>query len=277
MTNNEFQLINTWLKKVEYIFAQEYSLDEIQKEELISINELVKIIHDFYQKFKEEYNHLEKMDIGNNNNIISYIDNEGFRILIMQINEQDDKTIVPEDFYQMTITDDNNRLELSFENSETFIIKDNINPIILKNYLDLFSKYYPIFSLYRDLNQQNLIVSNRNNYLMMRMNATEDSLINGLEGIEFIIQNFNELGNNYVINLKIDLKDDIKINNKNSKIYINDQEIKKGPLYKKILDEVFNNIKFKRSKLNNIELLECQETGKNKCNRAYVKKKQEKK
>ena len=119
MTNNEFQLINTWLKKVEYIFTQEYSLDEIQKEELISINELVKIIHDFYQKFKEEYNHLEKMDIGNNNNIISYIGNEDFRILTMQINEQDDKTIVPEDFYQMTITDDNNRLVLSFENSET--------------------------------------------------------------------------------------------------------------------------------------------------------------
>ena len=116
---------------------------------------------------------------------------------------------------------------------------------VLNRYLDLFEKYYPIFKLYVDLYSNNYLASNRSQYLMMKMDTNNDSLINGLNGIEFNIQNFSEMGNNFIVRLYVDLRNGVNIDYNKSKIIVNDS-IKKadGFGYLEILNHIFENIRF---------------------------------
>ena len=80
---------------------------------------------------------------------------------------------------------------------------------------------------------------------MMKMDTNNDSLINGLNGIEFNIQNFSEMGNNFIVRLYVDLRNGVNIDYNKSKIIVNDS-IKKadGFGYLEILNHIFENIRF---------------------------------
>ena len=278
MKENEYRLLNTWLDKVKYHFAHYDNLDEIAEEDLISLKEIATLVQASYSRFKEEYKTLEKLDIGKNNNVIDFY-NDGCcgRLLYMQINEQEEKTIVPNGFHYLTISDFNGEHELSFKNSEIInrksITIDNVDSRILDGYLDLFEKYYPIFKLYDDLYENNYLASNRSQYLMMGMDTNNDSLINGLNGIEFNIQNFSEMGNNYIIRLYVDLQNGVNIDYKKSKIIVNDS-VKKfdGFGYTEILNYAFENIKFNRSSLEGSNFIQFAEN-QNKLEQQKVKSK----
>lgn len=265
MKENEYILLNTWLDKVKYHFAHYDNLDEIAEEDLISLKELAILIQTTYLRFKEEYETLEKIDIGKNNNVLDFY-NDGCcgRLLHMQINEQEEKTIVPNGFHYLTIGDFNGEHELSFKNSEMInkksITIDNVDSRILDGYLNLFEKYYPIFKLYVDLYENNYLASNRSQYLMMGMDTNNDSLINGLNGIEFNIQNFNEMGNNFIIRLYVDLRNGVNIDYKKSKIIVNDS-VKKfdGFGYTEILNYAFENIRFNKAGLEDSKFIEYAE------------------
>lgn len=270
MKENEYRLLNTWLDKVYYLFTHDNNLNKIPVEELISLKELATLIQTVYLKFREEYKTLEKLNIGKNNNILDFYSNDFGRLLYMLINEQDEKTIVPQGFRYLTISDFNDKPELSFQNTEIFcddrkdITIDNIDSRILNGYLDLFEKYYPIFKLYVNLHQNNCLVANGSQYLMMIMDTNNDSLINGLNGIIFNIQNFSEMCNNSIIRLYVDLRNGVNIDFSKSSIIINDSIVNaKGFDYKAMLIDVFENIKFNRSNLEESNIMEFQENQNN--------------
>ena len=265
MKENEYKLLNIWLDKVNYLFSHDNNLSIVHDEELISLKELATLIQTTYLRFKEEYETLEKIDIGKNNNVLDFY-NDGCcgRLLHMQINEQEEKTIVPNGFHYLTISDFNGEHELSFKNSEMInkksITIDNVDSRILDGYLNLFEKYYPIFKLYVDLYENNYLASNRSQYLMMGMDTNNDSLINGLNGIEFNIQNFSEMGNNYIIRLYVNLQNGVNIDYKKSKIIVNDS-VKKfdGFGYTEILNYAFENIRFNKAGLEDSKFIEYAE------------------
>ena len=70
MKENEYKLLNTWLERANYLFTHDINFNEIPGEQLISLKELVTLIQTAYSRFKEEYESLEKLDIGKNNNVI---------------------------------------------------------------------------------------------------------------------------------------------------------------------------------------------------------------
>ena len=144
MKENEYKLLNIWLDKVNYLFSHDNNLSVVHDEELISLKELATLIQTTYLRFKEEYETLEKLDIGKNNNVIYFYNDGCSRLLYMQVNEQEEKTIVPNGFHYLTIEDSSGKHELSLKNTEIFcdemkIIKiDNIESRILNGYLALF-------------------------------------------------------------------------------------------------------------------------------------------
>ena len=266
MKENEYKLLNAWLDKVNYLFTHDINFNEIPNEELISLKELATLIQTTYSRFKEEYENLEKLDIGKNNNILGFYNDGCSRLLYMQINEQEEKTIVPKGFYYLTIEDSIGEYKLSFKNTEIFcnemkiITIDNIEPRILNGYLNLFEKYYPIFKLYVDLHKNNYLEARKSQYLMMGMDTNNDSLINGLNGIEFNIQNFSEMGNNFIIRLYVDLRNGVNIDYNKSKIIVNDSvKNPKGFGYIELLNHAFENIRFNRSNLADSKFIEYAE------------------
>jgi len=263
MKQNEYNLLNTWLDNLYYYFTHDNNNSEIPNERLISLKELATFIQTVYRDFKEEYRTLEKLDIGENNNVLCYNNDGNNRILYMQINKQGEKTIVPKGHRYLTIRCFNGEYKLSFTNAETFsderkiITIKNIDSRILSGYLDLFEKYYPIFKLYYDLHRNNSLASNGNQYLNMMMDTTNNSLINGLNGIEFNIQNFSFMGDSFVIRLYVDLTNGVNIDYNKSKIIVNDSMKKaNGFGYKEILNRAFENIRFNRSSLEDSKFIE---------------------
>ena len=269
MRNDELKLLRSWLRKVKYLFTHDEKFEEVQEKDLISLKELATLIQNVYVNFKEEYNNLEKLDIGENNNVLYYGVDDKSRILYMQINEQGKKTIVPKRSRYLTFREVNGKYDLYFQNTEIFCddLKFdhiyNIDSNILNGYMDLFGKYYPIFKLYYDLHHNDSLASSRSQYLAMRMDTVNDSLINGLNGIEFNLQNFCEMGNNFIVRLYVDLRNGVNIDYNRSKIIVNDSVKKTGGFgYTEILDHVFKNIRFNRSKLADSEFIEFAENQK---------------
>ncbi len=269
MKEKEYILLNTWLDKVKYLFTHDSNLSEIPDKELISLKELATLIKNAYSRFKEEYETLEKLDIGKNNNVLDFYKDECGRLLYMQINEQEEKTIVPKGFHYLILKNFDGGYNLSFTNTEILsydrkvITINNLDSRLLNGYLDLFERYYPIFKLYVDLHENDSLTSNRSHYLKMRMDTTNDSLINGLNGVEFNIQNFSEMGNNFIIKLYIDLRNGITIDYNKSKIIVNDSvKNAKGFGYTEILNNVFENIRFNRSSLEDSQFIEYAENQK---------------
>lgn len=204
--------INQWLEKVNYLFT----LDK-EKDNLITLEEFAVLLKNYYELFNREYEDLEKLDIGDNNNILEYrSDPDGFRALRMIINEQNEKTIVPKGKRcNLTIIDVRGNVHGFFEDTvniftETEDIDDSYRDV-LKSYIDLFGKYYPLFDLCRLIELNSLIYRYKDQYLNIIIDKHNGSLINGLDGIEFRINSFTEFGNKYAICIYVDLKDDIKI------------------------------------------------------------------
>ena len=269
MNKNEIKLLNIWLKNINYFFIHNKNQEEIKKEELISLKELAELIQNLYSKFKEEYNNLEKLDIGENNNIIHCDIEDDHKLLIMEINEQKEKSIVPNNFNILTLIGHNDEFQLYLKEDDMIDSKiitiDNIDQKILKEYFDIFYKYYPLFKLYIDLYQNPSLVSNGSHYLHMDIDANADSLINNLNGIKFNIQNVNELGDNYIINLYIDLTNGINIDYNKSEIIMNDSKKDKKEFgYIEILNQAFENIRFNRSSLKESQFIDYAEKESNK-------------
>ena len=163
-----------------------------------------------YDEFKKEYEELEKINIGNENNIIELINGDTFRLLTIQLNEQEEDSIVPSsEFNRLSIMESKNDIISYFIGTNSKIKRLNVDEDILRGYLDLFSKYYPLFELYRDMKLGGC--NNFNQNITFKINAKNDSLINGLDNIEIYMEQQVILGATYNMLIHMDLSKDIKI------------------------------------------------------------------
>lgn len=261
MEKRDFKLITDWLDEANYFFACDREYNKIPEERMMSLKDLTMLMQTAYSKFKEEYSGLEKLAIGENNNVVYYVAEDGFRMLNMVLSDQKEGTIVPEDSYYLSICDRHGNLELSFQDANSIasgngVTVDNVDPRILNGYLDLFGRYYPMFELFIDYGCD-FLADHNNQYLTMNMVANNDSLINGLIGVEFNVQNFSEMGNNFIVKLYVDLRDGVNIDYNRCEIIVNDSPKKAyGFGFKEIIDHVFENIRFDRSSLEDYGFVE---------------------
>ncbi len=90
--------VNEWLKKASKIFTR-------GKNNLISLKDFILTVNKIYCAFKEEYDNLEKMNIGNDINVLSY-NNESGRQLYLKISDVSCDAIVPKGFNYLLINED---------------------------------------------------------------------------------------------------------------------------------------------------------------------------
>ena len=230
----------------------------LKMENTISLYDFVSSYKELYDQFKEEYQTINKLNIGNNNNVIEYIDNGDYRMLSLQLNDQEEGSIVPGDEYNRLIIEERpdykNSLNAYFASGSTYRLKTptvtNVDQDILRSYLDLFGKYYPLFELYRDLN---LGGSYRDGQLInFRINAHNASLINGLDNIEIHIESNNQINiNNYIL-IHVDLTNGVEVNHERSIAKIDSYQI---PLLQAgVVDNAFYNTRINRKYLRNYDI-----------------------
>ena len=210
-----------------------------------------------YQEFKEEYNNLDKLNIGENNNVIEYIDNGDFRLLSLQLNNQEVNSIVPSGEYnRLIIREIDGVVSAAFSNGASYNSKvepltgKNIDPRVLRDYLDLFGKYYPLFEIYRDSRLGGSI--HKSDTISFRIDAHNESLINGLDDMEVFIDTKNPLGGNYRILIHADLTDGVKINYGRSIVKVDNTTIPIIP--NQIIDATLWTTKLNRSYLRNYNI-----------------------
>lgn len=180
--------IENWIKKIGDSFT---SNDD---DNSITLYNFVESYMKLYSDFKEEYESLEKLNIGEYNNVIEYIDNDNFRLLSLQLNEQEKDSIVPAEIYNRLIIQENynskNGILAYFSTGSSkcnrVVPVTNVSSSILTGYLDLFGKYRQLFDFYRDIRLGGCFLPNQS--VTFRIDANNDSLINGLESIEVYIE-----------------------------------------------------------------------------------------
>ncbi len=229
----------------------------------ILLYDFVSSYKNLYDQFKEEYDNLEKLNIGYYNNIIEYIDGKDFRMLSLQLNEQEEDSIVPGKEYNRLIIRErydckNEAIEAYFVTGSTNDSKSKkltgVNTDVLRGYLDLFGKYYPLFDLYRDINMGGCY--NHSQSITFKIIGKNNSLINGLDSIEIFISSHYVMNINHSTLINVDLSDGIKVNPSKSIAKIDDLEVLAFSNYilKPTLETALNTIKVNRDYIRNYDL-----------------------
>ena len=230
----------------------------------ITLYEFASSYKRIYDEFKKEYDELEKLNIGYYNNVIEFIETDTYRMLSLQLNEQEEDSIVPGDEYNRFIIKELKDCKKDavygyFLTSSTSISKmeqlKRVDPEVLRGYLDLFGKYYPIFDLFRDMNLGGCRTNTQK--IDFNINCTNNSLINNLESMEMILQSDYIFNSDYTLLIHLDLSDGVRIDSNKSIAKLEDYfTIHEPPeiFLKKIIERAIYFVRINRKFLRNYDL-----------------------
>lgn len=236
--------IREWLEYANIIFAN-------NSKKVTSLKEFTENFYNAYMSFKEDYDKIEKLNIGNLVNVLYFSEDENSRHLELVVENDEEGTIKPDGFIYLNIIERDGKFRAYFTNSQNHNRKiseiTDVNPSVLKGYLDVFSKHKEIFNLYLDFHRQPELACGYNHYLYVRVNAKDDSLVDGLDGIEFTIQNYPFMNTCYIVHIDVDLTNGININYKNCSVLIDDR--KESLVGRTLYSDALGLVKFPTSRL----------------------------
>ena len=258
--------LNKWLEKSKYNLS--YGDNE---KDLVSLREYIEIIQKVYSSFKEEYEDIEKLNIGKYNNVLFYCDADDSKFLELQINEQEKDSIVPEDYgYCCLIMGESKGTVYAYFRKDDMIgspsIDIKVDPEIIREYLRVFGKYYALFETFKEIIFGKCICSKHNQHLYLKTDTPNDSLIDDLDGIVINLFTDNFMSDNYSVELYVDLSDGIKIDYEKSHTIENNTRYGKAYMQDGLLEDWLDDIKVDYHKLPNYKKLEelAKEKGKTK-------------
>ena len=193
---------------------------EVNYDNCISLYDLIKRINEMHISFTKEYNELEKLDLGEDIEIVDYYaypDLSYRELLLFIYNSKISDSY--DDF--LHIIDDNGNVSsyistgLNLFDKKEYV-KTNLDNEKLKKYIDLIEKYNLLFYLYYRF-RNDLVFGDGTHIMHSEIKSVNDNILDGLD--KLIIKlgfDYQSLGTN--IDLVINLGNEFSINNNECKI-----------------------------------------------------------
>lgn len=179
----------------------------INYDENISIGNIFNIFINEYLKFKEEYDKLSKLNCYEDLNFISFSEYENSKMVSLDFFD-DDNTMKSRYGYLILSLEENDGIYSSYVfndliGKEFNQREENINPEIVKQYIELFQKYKNLFDAYNFFKKKGVIFGN--GYSALHINI-QGEILEDLNTFEIFLG--NDLQNReLVVELKVDISD----------------------------------------------------------------------
>ncbi len=236
--------IREWLEYANMIFTN-------NGRKFTNLKDFVTQFYDSYRLFKEDYDKIEKLNLGNLINVLYFNEDEKSCYLELLVEGKQEGTIKPKGFKYLTIFQRDGQYHAFFTDSQNYNRKiieiTDVDPSVLKGYLDVFRKHKEIFNLYKDFRNKPELVFGNHHSLYVLVHAWDDALVDGLEAIEFIIQNFPFLNTYYCMHIWVDLLNGINIDF--DKCYVTIDEHEETLVGKSLYTDALNTLQFPTSRL----------------------------
>lgn len=208
------------------------ALDDYEEGNVISIEEYIKSFKKAYLAFKEDYDKQEKLNIGEIKNVVSYSSGDGRGIRIQLDPSKNRKVYFGDEYAYLDIFEEDGRIwanlitKCGYAGKVKRFIGENR---VLREYLDLFYEYRPLFELYMRQNGTDplpvcdkvRIFDAAKCCLTISFSSPDDSLIKGLDTVE-ITGTVNQLSSrdsqDFSFKLCVDLRNGFKIDHNDSEI-----------------------------------------------------------
>ena len=167
------------------------ALDYSDKENVVSIEEYIRSFRETYLTFKKEYDKLEDLNVGRIKNVMTY-SSEDSRSVRIQLGPNEDEN---SEYTYLDIIEEDGRVWANLITKYGYagkIMRLSVDEDTLREYLNLFYKYRPLFELYihqtseyaEPICERTKILNGARSSLTMRFNSPDDSLFEGLESVE---------------------------------------------------------------------------------------------
>lgn len=197
---------------------------QINKENCVSLYELMLSFNNLHSKFINEYDQIEKLDLGKKVDIDYYEKKDNIRKMRLLI---DDSKITDEDDVDLYIFEDNGNItsivtdagKSYIDGKEIELDKDKIIKL-----LDLFEEYHQLFDLYKKLNNK-IIVSNGPFTLFTQIGDVTNDFTDSINSfkVNFGTSFMNEPGDHFRISMR--LADELDIDQDDCKIYLDGKKL----------------------------------------------------
>lgn len=159
------------IKKINQIFTDSANESQSTCDNSASLKEIVNAFRLAYQKFKTEYDNLDKLDLGEEISIEDYSpyeDNDNvFQSLIIRVEKP--KIIRKPSTYLCLVEEDGKILSYvkstnEYEGETKYRLDVSLDENIVRGYLELFKKYSALFDFYTWLNDEAIVISGKEDF-----------------------------------------------------------------------------------------------------------------
>jgi hypothetical protein len=246
---------DNYIKKCNLVFTktssrsnlEEYGFDinkiDINYDNSISLFSLIEDFNKLYLDFKKEYDELEKLDLGNFVELISFnkysVNDNNYRVLKFYIN---DSHITPTDTF-LYLREINGKIKPFVTNDyhcsdKKYFYKDiNLNREISRKYLDLFEKYNSLLAMYNYLKYRRLF-GDGSSSLFTVIDNHHSNLLNGLNTFRILFAG-DYLDTDFCFDLSVTLGNNLELNKDKCKLFL---DYKDSFTSKDKFDGLLNNV-----------------------------------
>ncbi len=224
---NEYELMIEW-----GLYKLNKALDYSEKGNVISIQEYVEEFRDTHQKFMKEFQKLRALPAIELKNVVDY-SSEDSRSVRIQLGPNEDEN---SEYTYLDIVEEDGRVWANLITKYGYagkIMRLSVDEDTLREYLNLFYKYRPLFELYicqtgeyaEPICERTKVFDGARSSLTIVFNSPDDSLFKGLDSVE-ISGNVEQLNNPRVsFKLQVDLRNGFGViseDNENNYIKLGD-------------------------------------------------------
>lgn len=259
---------NKWFERIGNAF-----IGKNDKENSVSLYDYMSSIVEVYKAFKEEYDDLEKLDIGNHIEFVNYKEEYNYRALVLRIYNFRETSLISNGEYHLHIIEHALGKNLQplvcaylTDEDNNEVVHSKVNEAkynVLGGYIDLFSKYAPLFRIYmlQLYDYDNEVIKNKGIHGKITLNAPY-GILNRLSGVTLKLGDFcrfNTLDVSYHINdndMSIDKTYSILVNGNGVRINNIDEVLKSIQIDRDLISlyDVLNVLSKEHNKTNELIL-----------------------
>lgn len=235
---------NTCNRKDFFYYNFDIDKKEVNYDSSISLFELVSSFNKLYLEFKEEYDKLEKLDLGDNVELINFnkysVNDSNYRVSKFYISGSHLTTSSDTFLYLREI---NGKIKPFVTNDyhrsdKKYFYKDiNLDREIAKKYLDLFEKYNSLLTIYDYLKYKRLFGDGSSSIFTVIDNH-HSNLLKGLNTFRIIIGG-DYVDTDFSFDLFVNLGKEFGLNKDKCKLFL---DYKNTPINKDVFNEILNNL-----------------------------------